>query len=146
MATPVNQELFSQASTQVNLLLLSQRNMVLVSAFAITIQTFSTNFKYNYIKYLAILLFIFAIASGSKAVDDFNAYIDDTNKSGQLDDNERSLIVRWNKWSDYSYYMLAIVSFIFLNIIIIELQEFSQIDWSWNKIKKGKKSKKMKIN
>ena len=80
-----NQELFSQASTQVNMLLLSQRNMVLVSAFAITLQTFSSNFKYNYIKYLAILLFIFAISSGSKAVVDFNKYIDDVRNSGQTD-------------------------------------------------------------
>lgn len=142
----VNQELFSQASTQVNLLLLSQRNMVLVSAFAITIQTFSTNFKYNYIKYLSILLFIFAIASGSKSVEDFNTYIEDTLNSGQLDINEKPLIERWAKWSDYSYFMLAIVSFIFLNIIIIEINNFSQIDWSWNKIKKVKKSKKLNIN
>lgn len=142
---PVDQELFSQSSTQVNMLLLSQRNMVLVSAFAITIQTFSANFKYIYIKYLAFLLFIFAIASGSKSVEDFNNYIEDTKNSGQLDDKERSLIDRWSNWSDYSYFMIAIVSFIFLNIIIIEIQEFRKIDWSWKKIKKTK-SRKMKIN
>ena len=134
MAT-VNQELFAQASSQVNMLLLSQRNIVLVSAFAITLQTFSANFKYHYIKYLAFLLFIFAIASGTKSVMDFNKYIEDVRNSGQTDNNELELINRWAIWSDYSYFMLAIVSFILLNIIVIELYEFKGFSFPWQKLK-----------
>lgn len=142
MTNKVNQELFSQSSIQVNMLLLSQRNMVLVSAFAITLQTFSNNFKYNYIKYLAVLLFIFAIASGSKAVADFNKYINDVRRSGQTDPFEIDLINRWAAWADYSYFMLAIVSFIFLNVLIIEWNHLKNYGWFWNKSKK----KVIKIN
>jgi len=137
----VNQELFSQASTQVNMLLLSQRNMVLVSAFAITLVSFAPNFKYNYIKYLAVLLFIFAIASGSKSVEDFNAYIKDTRDSPNTQGAERELLDRWANWADYSYFMLAIVSFIFLNILIIEYMEFKDYGLSWEKQKKVKSKK-----
>ena len=139
-----NQELFSQASTQVNMLLLSQRNMVLVTAFAITLQTFSVNFKYNYIKYLAILLFIFAIASGSKAVQDFNKYIKDTKEGSDTPDaSESALLDSWSEWANYSYFMLAIVSFIFLNVLIIEWNYFATYGWSWSKIEKNKKVKKI---
>jgi hypothetical protein len=135
-----NSELFSQASTQVNMLLLSQRNMVLVSAFAITLQTFSANFKYNYIKYLAILLFLFAIASGSKSVQDFNKYIEDTKNGTDIaDPSERELLDSWSSWSNYSYFLLAIVSFIFLNVLIIEFYEFKNYGWFWKKSKKVKK-------
>ena len=137
----VNQELFSQASTQVNMLLLSQRNMVLVSAFAITLVSFAPNFKYNYIKYLAILLFIFAIASGSKSVQDFNVYIKDTRDSPNTQGAERELLDRWADWADYSYFMLAIVSFIFLNVLIIEYIEFKDYGLSWEKQKKAKSKK-----
>lgn len=132
----VGQELFTQASTQVNLLLLSQRNMVLVSAFAITLVSFAPNFKYNYVKYLAILLFIFAIASGSKSVEDFNAYIKDTKTNDSSDPAELDLLNRWASWSNYSYFMLAIVSFIFLNVLIIEYIEFKNYGLSWQKQKK----------
>lgn len=142
--TKYNQELFSQASTQVNLLLLSQRNMVLVSAFAITLQTFYTNFKYNYIKYLAILLFIFAIASGTKAVIDFNKYISDTQNGTDVpDESEKKLLENWSSWSNYSYFMLAIVSFIFLNVIIIEINEFKGFKSLWGKVETKKKVKKI---
>lgn len=137
----VNQELFSQASTQVNMLLLSQRNMVLVSAFAITLVSFAPNFKYNYIKYLAFLLFIFAIASGSKSVEDFNIYIKDTRDSPNTQGAERELLDRWANWADYSYFMLAIVSFIFLNVLIIEYMEFKDYGLSWEKQKKVKSKK-----
>jgi len=139
----VGQELFSQASTQVNLLLLSQRNMVLVSAFAITLVSFAPNFKYNYVKYLAILLFIFGIASGSKSVQDFNAYIKDTLENDSGDPAEKELLDRWAKWADYSYFMLAIISFIFLNVLIIEWTEFAGYGVFWEK-QNEKRKKKLK--
>lgn len=142
MAT-TNLELFSQASTQVNMLLLSQRNMVLVTAFAITLQTFSKNFKYIYIRYLSFLLFIFAIASGSKSVQDFNAYVEDVLEDSNTQGAERDLIKRWSKWADYSYFMLAIVAFILVNIIIIELSNFSGFGWTWEHQKGVKKNKKV---
>lgn len=141
----VGQELFSQASAQVNMLLLSQRNMVLVSAFAITLVTFSKNFEYVYIKYLSILLFAFAIASGWKSVDDFNNYISETKLLDASDPSELELLERWSSWANYSYFMLAIVIFILVNVIIIELSKFSSLKWFWEK-QPRKKVKNKKVN
>ena len=132
-------EIFSQASSQLNFLLLSQRNMVLVSAFAVTLQTFSETFKYHYIRYTALLLFIYAIASGTKAVIDFNFYIKDAKEDSNTDSQERELLDRWAEWSNYSYFMLAIVGFILLNVLIIEGQQLANWSFGWDKIKKNKK-------
>ena len=147
-----NLELYGQASSQVNMLLLSQRNMVLVSVFAITITTFAKQFKYNYIKYLSILLFIFAIASGAKSADDFNAYIEDVKADNidpvnplNLDDRDLDLIERWRKWVYYSYFLLAIIAFMFVSALIIEWNEFEFSGLLWGKQKFKKKLNK-KIN
>ncbi len=147
-----NLELYGQASSQVNMLLLSQRNMVLVSVFAITITTFAKQFKYNYIKYLSILLFVFALASGFKSADDFNAYIEDIKgeKSNlNLDQNDLDLIERWRVWVYFSYFLLAIIAFMFVNSLIIEWNEFGFHGYLWGKQKfkvSNKKEKKMNIN
>lgn len=138
MAT-TNLEIFSQASAQLNFLLLSQRNMVLVGAFAVTLQTFSETFKYHYIRYTALLLFIYGIASGTKAVIDFNFFMEDAINDANTNAQERELLKRWQEWSDYSYFMLAIIGFILLNVLIIEGKELANWSFGWTKIKKSKK-------
>jgi hypothetical protein len=140
MVVNTNLELFSQASNQVNFLSNSQINMVVISAFAMTLITFNTSFKYNYIKYLAILLFIFAISTGIKAVLDFNSYISDVrNDIDNLDEVERGLINRWANWAYFSYFMISIISFMFLNILIIEISYFKFTGDLWEKQRYSKK-------
>jgi ABC-type Fe3+-siderophore transport system permease subunit len=134
MVVVTNLEIFSQASNQVNFLQQSQINMVVITAFAITLVTFSKSFKYNYIKYLAVILFIFAISSGVKAVLDYNSYISDVrNDNDNLDDIERGLINRWATWSYFSYLMISIVGFILLNVLIIEFEYFNFTGNLWDK-------------
>ena len=137
-----NLELYGQASSQLNFLLLSHRNMVLISVFAITITTFAKQFKYNYIKYLAILLFIFALASGAKSAADFNAYMQDVREANtdatnplNLDDNDLALLDRWSTWVYFSYFLLAIIAFMFINAMIIEWNEFDFHGYLWGKQK-----------
>ena len=83
--------------------------MVLVTAFAITVTTFAKNFKYNFIKYLSSMLFIFALGSGAKSVCDFNAYLEDVREARDdldLTDSDLELLKRWETWSYFSYFML----------------------------------------
>lgn len=119
-----NPYLFDQASNQLNFLLLSQRNMILVSAFAVALATFSTNQKkYRYFKYLILMLFIFAIASGAKSASDFSDFIKKTRDetvTPALTSDEKELLERWEQWLYFSYTLLGIISFIFTNYLYNE--------------------------
>lgn len=116
--------LFSQASTQVNFLLLAQRNMILVTAFALTLATFIKNFNYPFVSEIIVILFSYSIAVGIKSALDFNAYIDDvfkenqgTGNNGILDDSDKNLLNRWYEWVYFTYTLISIIS-IFLLIYL----------------------------
>jgi predicted MPP superfamily phosphohydrolase len=118
-------DLFSQASTQLNFLLLSQRTMVLISAFTVAFANFTSNATYPLSKYLIIVLFSFSIAYGMVAVSDFNKYISDTKKdyTGSLspsDQRELDLLNTFEKWTYFSYTLVAIIVFIMLTYAKVE--------------------------
>ena len=113
----VEQLLFEQLTSQLNFLLLAQRQMILVGAFAVAIATFGHNIKASkifrkiYISYLVLVLLAYAIAIGIKSSLDFNGYIAEilSNKSS-LHDDELKMINRSKTWVYFSYFLIAIVS------------------------------------
>ena len=111
------QPLFEQLSTQLNFLLLSQRQMILLSAFGVALSTFSNNItskssiKKIYLTYLSIVLFAYAIAVGIKAAVDFNDYITDVRgDTPALDNDEKKVVDRSKSWVYFSYILIAIVA------------------------------------
>ena len=64
MATEIKfSDMFSQGSSQLNFLLLSQRNMLLVFAFSLTFTVFATDFKYRrMVRFIMFCLLIYALA------------------------------------------------------------------------------------
>ena len=106
--------LIDQATNQLNFLLLSQRNMILVSAFALTLATFKNNVGQKYIEYLVIILFSYAIAVGSKSIEDFNAYIKDAKQDNSAEPKDLDLLDRWEKWVYFSYTLLGIIILILI--------------------------------
>ena len=119
----MSQPLFDQLSTQLNFLLLSQRQMILTSAFAVAILTFSNNirksfnFKKIYLTYLSLSLFVYGIASGLKAVLDFEDYIGEVKEESNITKNELSMIKRGNSWRYFSYTLIAILLLVVVMII-----------------------------
>ena len=61
--------LFDQASQQLNLLLVAQRSMIIISAFAIALSTFYSSHKkeYYYLKYIIPGLLLYSIILGIKS-------------------------------------------------------------------------------
>ena len=117
--------LIDQATSQLNFLLLSQRNMILVSAFALALATFKNNVGQKYIEYLVIILFSYAIAVGSKSIEDFNAYIKDAKQDGSPDPTELDLLNRWEKWVYFSYTLLGIIILILIFYADIAIFKYS---------------------
>ena len=72
------QPLFDQLTSQLNFLLLAQRQMILLGAFSVAIATFGHNIKTSkifrkiYISYLVLVLLAYSIAIGVKSSLDFN--------------------------------------------------------------------------
>lgn len=118
-----DKNLFEQASTQLNLLIAAQRNMLLVAAFGLTLATFVKNFNYPFIREIIVVLFGYSIAVGIKSILDFNAYIEDV-KAEDLGPDEKTLIDRWAGWVAFSYVLLIIIFFfllIYLNMEFFKL-------------------------
>ena len=132
-------DLFNQFTSQLNFLLLAQRNIVLVSAFALALAQFKKSFDYPFINYLVLFLFSYAIAVGFKSVLDFNAYVNDTLEESSLYEIERSLVHRNNDWVYFTYALIAVVIFILLTYVKVEF--FGPIHSAL-----GLKTKSKKIN
>ena len=116
------QPLFEQLTPQLNFLLLSQRQMILVAAFAVAIATFAKNIKQVYIAYISLILLSYSLAVGIKAAVDFNAYIEDVlNDDPELEKDEKSLVNRSKTWVYFSYAQIGIVSL--LMIIFIRVRK-----------------------
>lgn len=112
------QALFEQLSTQLNFLLLSQRNMIIVSAFSVALATFAHNTKNANFKWLSLMLFVYSLAVGITAAVDFNNYITDTkNDNVVLEDDEMRMINRSQKWIYFTYAQVAIISFLIVAFI-----------------------------
>lgn len=121
-----NENLFNQLTEQVNFALISQRNIILVCAFAISVATFKNTFNHFMNKYLVVILFGYAIAVGIKSIIDFNYYIKKTKKetksSGTSGTNvDLELIDRYSSWIYFTYVLLI--------IIVIILLTFGQIEF-----------------
>lgn len=117
--------LFNQLSTQLNFLLLSQRQMILTSAFGVALLTFSNNirksfkFKKIYIIYLSISLFVYSIMVGFKAALDFEDYIGEVREEGSLSKNDLSMLKRSKSWTWYSYTLIIILLLVLIMIIMM---------------------------
>ena len=107
------QPLFEQLSTQLNFLLLSQRQMILVAAFSVAIATFATNIKKLDVAFISIMLLIYSLAVGITAAVDFNNYIEDVKNdttNGPLEEDELRLVNRSKKWVYFTYAQIAIIT------------------------------------
>jgi len=117
------QALFEQLSTQLNFLLLSQRQMILVAAFSVAIATFATNIKKMYVSYLSLLLLMYSLAVGITAAVDFNNYVNDVkNDTPKLEDDELRMLNRSKKWVYFSYIQVAII--VILSYVFIKFRSF----------------------
>ena len=117
--------LFSQASQQLNLLLVAQRSMVIITAFAIALSTFyaSHKEKYDILKYVIPLLLGYAAAIGIKSTFDFNKYMNDIDND-TLQDDDKELVDSWKTWEYYNYpliVLIIIISFIFIKNEILQV-------------------------
>ena len=117
------QPLFDQLSSQLNFLLLSQRQMILTSAFAIGLLSFYNNvrktsdFKKIYIIYLSVVLLIYGVTAGLKAILDFEDYLEEVKQESGLTKSEIGMIKRSNSWRYYSYSLISIILFIMVMLI-----------------------------
>ena len=114
--------IFEQLSTQLNFLLLSQRQMILISAFSVALMTFSDSMKQRdakgaYFIYLAVVLLVYAIAVGSKASSDFNSYISDLDAI--TDPDELDMISRASSWVYFSYALLGVLATVLLLVCLV---------------------------
>ena len=108
-------DLFDQLSTQQNFLLLSQRQIILVSAFSVSLLTYKGNLpakKYPrkvLFGYISFVLFIYAIATGIKSAVDFYEYSNDTRKELDGKADEKKLLDRAEQWLYFSYLLIFLV-------------------------------------
>ena len=110
--------LFSQASSQLNLLLIAQRSMIIITAFAIALTTFYASHKKQYylLKYIIPLLLIYAGIIGIKSTIDFNKYMKDVSNDNLCND-DKNLIDSWKQWEYFNYpliILIFIISFLFI--------------------------------
>jgi len=111
--------LFEQASAQLNFLLLSERNMILLSAFSLALASFRRSFNHPLLRYFIVFLFAYAIAVGIKSGLDFQEFIKDV-KEENLSANERKLIDNYSGWVYFTYTLTGLVIFILLTFTQIE--------------------------
>lgn len=117
------QPLFEQLSTQLNFLLLSQRQMILVAAFSVAIATFSKNIKKMHVSYISLMLLGYSLAVGITAAVDFDSYIQDVkNDEPPLQDDELRLLNRSKKWIYFTYIQVVII--VILMAVFIKFRSF----------------------
>ena len=120
----MTQPLFEQLSTQLNFLLLSQRQMILVAAFAVAISTYAKNIKKYYISYVSLMLLVYSLAVGITAAVDFNEYINDIKEdSPPLEADELRMVNRSKKWIYFSYVQIFII--IILVLVFIKIRNLT---------------------
>jgi len=121
--------LFDQLSTQLNFLLLSQRQMIITSALGLAILNFSTSLtgtlklKKIYLTYLSLTLLLYSIAVGVKAAMDFADFIKNVKSESTLNSAETNFANRSKTWIYYSYFLIAII-FIMASMLIFARNVF----------------------
>lgn len=121
------QDLFQQASTQLSFLLLAQRNMILVLAFALAFLGFSHTFKNRLlIRILVFTLMVFSLAVGIVSSMDYLDYISKAQDELEQRDFEDGLelLENWKRWVNFTYTLLAINSLIIIIFIFYELDHY----------------------
>ena len=116
------QELFEQLSTQLNFLLLSQRQMILICAFAVSLIVFGAKERGFPIMLVSLLLFLYAIAIGIKAALEFRDYIKYTRRDidgGSLDRDEIRVLDRAENWILFSYVQIFITVVLIVSFVRI---------------------------
>ena len=103
------QNLFEQLSTQLNFLLLAQRQMILVSAFAVSLIIFWSKEKGAPLMFLSFLLFGYAVAVGIKSSLEFSEFIKDVRNDVPLQDDEKRLVDSASTWAYFSYVLIGII-------------------------------------
>ena len=111
--------LFEQATAQLNFLLLSERNMILLSAFSLALASFKRTFEHSLLRYFIVFLFAYAIAVGIKSAIDFQEYIKDVRKEN-LTSSESKLIDSYEGWVYFTYTLIGLIIFILLTFTQIE--------------------------
>ena len=115
-----------QLTDQLNFLLLSQRQIVLLAAFSITMINFrKTNKIYNgndrYFIYFAVILFIYAISVGIKSAMDFNEYISDIESENEPLTNKK-MVDRAKTWVYFTYALLVMIAFVLFSIYLVVIE------------------------
>jgi len=115
-----------QLTDQLNFLLLSQRQIVLLAAFSITMINFrKTNKIYNgndiYFIYFAVVLFIYAISVGIKSAIDFNDYIAEVESGAEALVNEK-MVNRAKTWVYFTYALLFMMVFVLFSIYLVVIE------------------------
>ena len=136
MATPTTinfSDMFSQGSTQLNFLLLAQRNMILIFAFALTFMVFANNFKYRFmVRFIMFCLLIYSVALGIMSILNYNSYIKKTKKELNAEKavndtmeedikDELQILKDWANWIYFSYALLGINALIIIFYIMFEV-------------------------
>lgn len=131
MATPTTinfSDMFNQGSTQVNFLLLSQRNMILIFAFALTFMVFSNDLKHRYmVRFIMVCLLVYSVALGIVSIINYNNYIaktrrelNDEKAEEELIDDELQILNDWGRWIYFSYALLGINALIIIFYVVHE--------------------------
>ena len=115
-----------QLTDQLNFLLLSQRQIVLLAAFSITMINFrKTNKIYNsndrFFIYFAVILFIYAISVGIKSAMDFNDYISDVESENEPLTNKK-MVERAKTWVYFTYALLVMICFVLFSIYLVVIE------------------------
>jgi len=130
MSTTVNfSDLFNQGSTQLNFLLLSQRNMILIFAFSLTFMVFASSLKHRYmVRFILLCLLFYSVALGIVSIINYNNYIRLTRRElnsekglTEIVDDELQILNDWGKWVYFSYALLGINALIVIFYIMYEL-------------------------
>lgn len=125
-------DLFSQGSTQLNFLLLTQRNMILIFAFALTFMVFANNLKHRLmVRFIMLCLLVYSVALGIVSIINYNNYINKTNNElnsekgdQEIVDDELQILKDWGRWIYFSYALLAINGLIIIFYIFYEVGYF----------------------
>jgi len=149
------QNLFVQGSTQLNFLLLSQRNMILIFAFSITFLVFSVDFRKRLlVRLIMFCLLVYSVALGILSTINYNKYIKKTEKEldseknadiGEDVSDEIELLKDWQKWVYFSYVLLGVNALIIIFYIMFEIGAYDPSGIDQTSISKQTSSRSKRV-
>ena len=122
-------DMFSQASSQLNFLLLAQREMVIIYGFCLTFMVFGSSLKHRLmLRVIISCLLVYSVAVGIVSVVIYNKYIENTRKElktekadGEVISDELQMLKDWEVWVYFTYALLAISGLIIGFYIMYEI-------------------------